>query len=227
MNTGTSGIKGITPQQQFLLNQGLTFQMVAELSRKSGSFTDMSNKFEEGALYTDLKEFAENFFTSKDLKSDTLFAAMYRKYTLSDKTGNINERRLLASEDWQKRQDTWTAINNNWEQFVHDHKLFLKQNAILSLKEVSGEEDNENKNQNEYTKNYFQIDYKNTAPAAIQILYNTLARSIFDEHTQVTIDGKLLPNLRNVQNDIIAMPTLYGKGRELMKLYPFQDLGTQ
>lgn len=212
-------IADITPFQQHLLNQGLTFQMVANLSEKTGGFTDLSDSFEEGRMYDELKTFAQNFFVSKDLKQDTLFAAMYQKYNLSDKTGDYKDRANAATNEWKGRQSTWTTINNNWEQFVNDHKVFLKQNAIIFLKDVDDSDTSQDdKNSNDYTKNYFQIDYKNTAPAAIQILFNTLSKSIFDFRTQATIDGKVLLSPRNEVNDVIAMPTLYGNGRELMNI---------
>lgn len=101
----------------------------------------------------------------------------------TDKTRNENNK--VRHDLFKRSVEEWGKIKEDWSNFVTNHKMYLRKFGVKFDKEFNleneddtlSEEERENKNKNDYTRNYFKINQKNTPSASIRLLIATLIKA--------------------------------------------------
>lgn len=225
---------GAIEEGQYL--KGITYEMVSKLFQDTKSFTQFDETFDEKELYNNLYNQLNDFYNSDDENNPNTYRNVIADLYFPQIDAIENNPKLpeeykaklikpLEIEFTKKlnaqRERFNTVISFQWKQLVADHKTYLKQLGVINFVEVDEDRDNDqdNKNSNEYTKNEFKIDTKNTAPASIKLLFNTIAESTFNfEETQELSNGLSIPLIQPKISNTTGLVNLYDNGGQLFNI---------
>lgn len=224
---------GAIEEGQYL--KGITYEMVSKLFQDTKSFTQFDETFDEKRLYNDLYNQLNDFYNSDDEDNPNTYRNVVADLYLdridfieNSKFAEDHKAALIKSVEVEftkklntQRERFNTVISFQWKQLVADHKTYLKQLGVINFVEVEQDEDGDqdNKNSNEYTKNEFKIDTKNTAPASIKLLFNTIAESTFNfEETQEISNGLSIPLIQPKISNATGLVNLYDNGGQLFNI---------
>jgi hypothetical protein len=224
---------GAIEEGQYL--KGITYEMVSKLFQDTKSFTQFDETFDEKKLYNDLYSQLNDFYNSDDEDNPNTYrnvvADLYldriefienSKFAEDHKAALIKNIEVEFTKKLDAQRERFnTVISFQWKQLVADHKTYLKQLGVINFVEVDEDKDNDqdNKNSNEYTKNEFKIDTKNTAPASIKLLFNTIAESTFNfEEREKLSNGLSTPVVQPKISNTTGLVNLYDNGGQLFNI---------
>lgn len=246
--TRTSRFTNLSPVELSYFLKGFSYEMIDDIVSTTQSFNVFDESFNEKDVYDNLFEIAERYygnivtdengkvFVTSDANDDRTFknyifsqAAwdiedIENDKDLSDleKSYIINNIKLKANQEVLKKAETWNnKIKPQWNEFIIEHKKYLKQLGIITtIGEDSTEVEQEEINSNEYTRDAFKINVKQTAPNSIRLLFNTIASSVFDMNTieNYISDKPAFPITTNKINDYSGLSELYPESKQLFNI---------
>lgn len=127
----------------------------------------------DNIIYDRVKTKISAFYSNRLSKLDAT-------YPTNTTNKEINEQHAEMKALFKRSVDEWEKIKGDWQNFVKNHKLYLRKFGMkfdteFDLDET--EEDTDNKNRNDYTGNNFKISQKNTAAASTRLLIATLLKA--------------------------------------------------
>ncbi len=231
-DTRTRKFTNLSPLETLKYLKSFSYEIVDSIVSAT-SFNRFDNNFDVRDELQRVYDLAENFYNNEDENDESGYkwiVASALDYKIEDinknsslndkeKENKINNVAILAEQDWLKKQDTWNnKVKPQWSEFIGEQLKYLKQLGILKTVEQldDSETDQEEKN-NEYTKDAFVIDVKQTAPSSVRLAFNTIAQSVFDfENISVTIEGDVeLPNIVNKVDEFTGLSMLYNDSKQL------------
>lgn len=152
----------------------------------------------QDAFYSDRS--LTDFDTNQNEKElyDRLHTNLSERYTIFEKAALTNpDLKPAMREAALNAVAVWKAIDAQWEEFILDHKNFLKQYKVDFAPETDFVDDDEDTtNQNDYVQNMMTIDVKKSASASIRLLLGSLIKSKFNG----TINADLLPGISDIND---------------------------
>lgn len=246
--TRTSRFTNLSPVELSYFLKGFSYEMIDDIVSTTQSFNVFDESFNEKEVYDNLFEIAERYygnivtdengkvFVTSDANDDRTF----KNYIFSEaawaiediendsdfsdveKAYMINNIKLKANQEVLKKAEIWNnKIKPQWNEFIIEHKKYLKQLGIITtVGEDASEIEQEETNSNEYTRDAFKINVKQTAPNSIRLLFNTIASSVFDMNTieNYISDKPAFPITTNKINDYSGLSELYPESKQLFNI---------
>lgn len=148
------------------LIQGATAMMFKDVFLSNKSFTDFdSDHVDMNKLYAKLKKDLTDYYEARRPNAEKM------------KTSNPS-----VYSSFMSAYEAWKSAEAQWDNFVEDHKSFLRPFRIKFVPDFENEDENKdeaNTNRNDYTASIMEIDAKKTAATSVRLLFATLIASRF------------------------------------------------
>lgn len=187
--------------------QGMTVEMFQQLANESSDIVDLlEEKRGESAnvIYQKLLEKLSDYFEGEQdgsLGSETVAEA--------ERLKDIGEDDSAPYNIYDQTIAQWEIIKANWPGFVAEHKRFLRIFSVnfsiddegnVTANEEDGTDEDDNKSQSEYRRDFLTVDSKNSAASVVKLLMASVADSIWRDATSSALAASS-PNLIDIRRD--------------------------
>jgi hypothetical protein len=199
--TNSYKLKNIPEVYKHKFIRGATALMFQDAFYSDRSLTDFDNMPDDKDLYNRLKD---NLSTR------------YSKFEAAVGKANLKPAMQAAAEN---AIGVWKMINSQWDDFVQDHKTFLKAYKVEFQPEVneSQEEEDNTANRNDYVHDMMTLDVKKTASASTRLLFGSLIQSRFSG----SITSDLMPGVSDLSDPTnpVFLPDLVNYDSFVKKIF--------
>lgn len=195
--------------------QGMTVDMFMDLFKEN---QDIITQLEENpevaakTIYDKLLSNLTHYFEENSTEFDDTLLSQY----IDEWRKGTSETKEVIRGQIRSVRDLWAKVKGNWDNFVKEHKRYLKvfnveyeidDEGNISFVEDDSSDIEDNKNQVQYDRDIFQIDAKNAASPKIKILVATIADSVWKKASEASV-GAALKNetVINRQNSVLTLP---------------------